>query len=152
MVEATATPAAAPEGKDAIYVQIGDFVKDKTGKRIGKTGGREIFDIVTAEIFALAAREGAFRFNGGFGSLHVKTYQPGTRRLPNGTETTFGVRQKLRYEEGVVTKALVKNKGNLPNALEARGKRTRATPAVEPEAAAPAESASKEGEDDLDLD
>lgn len=122
------TAGEAEEGhpsdkKEAIYVQLGDFVKEKTGKRIGKTGGREIFDLVVAQIFAAAAADGQFRFNGGFGSLHTKTYQPGTRRLPSGQETTFGERSKLRYEEGVVTKALVANGGNLTEALKARGDR-----------------------------
>jgi len=131
--------------KDAIYVQIGDFVKEKTGKRIGKTGGREIFDTVVEQIFASAVREGSFRFNGGFGSLHVKTYQAGTRRLPSGQETTFGERQKVRYEEGVVVKALITEGGDLAKALKARGSRAKAKPAAKDAPAA------KEGED-LDLD
>jgi hypothetical protein len=57
-----------------------------------------------------------FRFNGGYGSLHVKTYQAGTRRLPSGQETTFGERSKLRYEEGVVVAGLVASKGDLAKA------------------------------------
>jgi len=140
------TAVDAPvSAKDAIYVKIGDFVKESTGKRIGKTGGRKIFDMAVEEIFAAAVREGSFRFNGGFGSFHVKTYQAGTRRLPSGQETTFGERQKVRYEEGVVVKALIVEGGDLVKALKARGTR-KAKPAAKPEA-----KAAKEGED-LDLD
>jgi len=139
--------AEAPvSAKDAIYVQIGDFVKEKTGKRIGKTGGREIFDMVVEQIFAAAVRENSFRFNGGFGSLHVKTYQAGTRRLPSGQETTFGERQKVRYEEGVVVKALITEGGDLVKALKARGSRAKAKPATKDKAPA------KDKEADLDLD
>lgn len=155
--------APAPEGKEAIYIKINDFVKAKTGKRIGKTGGRELFDLFTEEIFALATKDGAFRFNGGFGSMHVRTYGAGTRRLPSGQVTTFGERQKLRYEEGVVVKALVKNSGNLKKALAVRGTRAKpevpAKEAAKPEApakeaAAPEveEAPSEDSGDDLDLD
>jgi len=142
------TEAAPVSAKDAIYIKIGDFVKEKTGKRIGKTGGREIFDRVVEQIFASAVTEGSFRFNGGFGSLHVKTYQAGTRRLPSGQETTFGERQKVRYEEGVVVKALIVNDGDLTKALKARGSR------VKPKAAAAkaAEAPAADAEPDLDLD
>jgi len=97
--------------KEAIYAKIGDVVKDKTGKRIGRTGGREIFDLVVTEVFTAAVREGTLRFNGGFGSLHKRTYKAGKRRLPSGAETVFGERQKMRYEEGVSVKALVASGG-----------------------------------------
>jgi nucleoid DNA-binding protein len=109
-------------GKEAIYIQIGEYVKDKTGKRIGKTGGREIFDMVVGEVFALATKDGTVRLNGGFGSFHVRNYSAGTRRLPSGQETTFGERKKLRYEEGVVVKALVENGGDLAKAAAAATK------------------------------
>jgi len=161
------------KGKVAIYEKVDAFVKEKTGKRIGKTGGREIFDMVINEMFALAAREGTARFNGGFGSLHVREYQAGSRRLPSGATTTFGEREKLRYEEGVVVKALVANKGNLEEALKARGSRApkegdaakpakeakapkapkpakEAKPAAAP-AAAPAPAAAAATDGDIDL-
>jgi hypothetical protein len=116
-----ATPVAETEkeplvGKDAIYARLGEMVKEMTGKRIGKTGGRKLFDKVVEEVFVEATKEGAFRFNGGYGSLHVKTYQAGSRRLPSGQETTFPERQKLRYEEGVVVAGLVASKGDLAKA------------------------------------
>lgn len=149
MSEKEATTDAAPvSAKDAIYTKIGDFVKEKTGKRIGKTGGREIFDTVVAEVFAAGVRDGSFRFNGGFGSFHVKTYQAGTRRLPSGQETTFGERKKLRYEEGVVVKALIVAGGDLDEAIKARGSRAKPAKAAK---AKDAPAAAKEGED-LDLD
>lgn len=121
-----AEAAAETTGKEAIYEKIAEHVKAKTDKRIGKTGGREIFDLVVSEIFAAAtAADGSFRFNGGFGSLHVREYQAGERRLPNGDTTTFGERKKLRYEEGVVVKALVENGGDLTEALKVRGSRAK---------------------------
>lgn len=150
-------PVEVAVGKEAIYIQISELIKEKTGKRVGKTGGREIFDLVTAAVFATAAEAGAFRFNGGFGSFHLKTYGAGSRRLPSGQETTFGERQKLRYEEGVVVKALVANGGNLEEALKVRG--SRAKPAADPNAGkgdetpqAEAAEAPAEAEGDVDLD
>lgn len=122
MSEVTSTTEVAAEetkvreplvGKEAIYDRLGDMVKEMTGKRIGKTGGRKIFDKVVEEIFTEATKEGTFRFNGGYGSMHVKVYSAGTRRLPSGQETTFGERQKLRYEEGVIVAGLVEHKGDL---------------------------------------
>jgi len=123
VTEAAAAEEDESSGKVAIYEKIAEYVKTKVGKRIGKTGGREIFDIVFSEFFALAAKEGTARFNGGFGSLHVRDYQAGSRRLPSGAQTTFGERRKMRYEEGVVVKTLVANGGNLEEATKARATR-----------------------------
>lgn len=148
-----AESANEASGKEAIYIMIGDMVKEKTGKRIGKTGGREIFDVVVEQIFALATKEGTIRLNGGFGSFHTREYSSGSRRLPSGQEVTFGERKKLRYEEGVVVKALVENSGNLEEALKARGSRVKeeveAAP-VKPAKAAPKSKAEKS--EDVELD
>lgn len=111
-VEETKEPVVRV-GKDAIYERLGALVKEMTGKRVGLAGGRKIFDAVVEEVFVEATKEGTFRFNGGYGSMHVKTYAAGSRRLPSGQETTFGERQKLRYEEGVVVAGLVEHKGDL---------------------------------------
>lgn len=100
-------------GKDAIYERLGNMVKEMTGKRIGLSGGRKLFDKVVEEVFVEATKEGSFRFNAGFGSLHVKHYGSGERRLPSGQMTTFGERSKLRYEEGVVVAGLVETNGDL---------------------------------------
>jgi len=158
MSEAATTEATAvktPSAKEAIYIKLGNLVQEKTGKRIGKTGGRDLFDLVIMEVFAAAAREGSLRFNGGFGSLHKRTYQAGERRLPSGQTTKFGERTKLRYEEGVVVKALNQNGGDLEDALTARGSRAKpAAVAADKTAEAPAtETAAEAGaDDDLDLD
>ena len=106
--------------KEHIYTRIAEYVKEKTGKRIGRTGGREIFDMAVQDIFASAVREGTLRFNGGFGSLHLRTYGSGKRRLPSGIVTTFGERKKMRYEEGVVGKSLIESGGDLEKAKAAR--------------------------------
>jgi nucleoid DNA-binding protein len=124
-------------GKEAIYGKLADFVLAKTGKRIGKAGGRVLFDMAIDEIFALATRDGTVRLNGGFGSFHIRDYTEGSRRLPSGQEVTFGPRKKLRYEEGVVVKALVANGGNLEEAYKVRGTRAKEEE-VQPAAAAPA--------------
>lgn len=140
--------------KDDIYALIAGVIKEKTGKRVGKAGGREIFDMVVQESFGLAVRQKALRFNGGFGSLHVKDYQAGSRRLPNGDTVTFGERSKLRYDEGVCVKQLVLNGGDMADALSVRGTRAKATPEtateVPPETATEAAPAEEGG--DLDLD
>lgn len=106
--------------KEQIYEELGQFVQDLTGKRIGKTGGRKVFDAVVSRIFEHATRNKVFRFNAGFGSLHVRNYGAGSRRLPSGAVTEFGERSKLRYEEGVVVEALIQNGGNLAAVLAAR--------------------------------
>lgn len=129
---ATAAEPAVLDGKDGIYARIGAMVMEQTGKRIGKSGGRKIFDAVTAEVFAEATKTGTIRFNAGFGSMHVRSYKAGSRKLPSGKETTFGVRKKLRYEEGVVVAALVANGGNLAAAFAKTAKP--AAPAAAPAA------------------
>lgn len=147
--KAEAVVAEAEEAgtvKEGIYTQIDAWVKTKTGKRIGKTGGREIFDLVTGGVFSAAASEGTFRFNGGFGSLHVKEYQAGERRLPSGQTTKFGKRRKIRYEEGVVVKALVDNGGDLAKAIAVRGSRAK------PEVAKAGKPAAAGKGEDLSLD
>jgi len=105
--EQAVTEASTPTAKEAMYVTIADHIKAKTGKRIGKTGGRELFDMVVSGVFKAAVTDGTFRFNGGHGSLHVKTYGAGSRNLPSGQKVTFGNRQKLRYEEGVEVKKMI---------------------------------------------
>lgn len=134
-------------GKDAIYERLGAMIKEMTGKRVGLAGGRKVFDEVIKEFFVEATKEGTFRFNGGFGSLHVKTYQAGERRLPSGQTTTFGERQKLRYEEGVVVAGLVAHKGDY-----AKVQADRAAEAANPTAAGavdPAPGDAAEGDVDL---
>lgn len=113
--------------KELIYEKLGEEIRAMTDKRVGKAGGRKLFDSVVEQIFAAAAKNGVFRFNGGFGSIHKRTYQAGERRLPAGQTVQFGERQKLRYEEGVVVEALVANGGDLTEALKARGSRAPAT-------------------------
>lgn len=109
------------EGKDAIYDALGKTIQEMTGKRVGLTGGRKVFDQAVEAVFAEATKEGSFRFNGGFGSLHVKTYGAGERRLPSGVVTKFGERKKVRYEEGVVVSGLVENGGDLAKVKALRG-------------------------------
>lgn len=150
-VTTTEAPETEATGKEAIYIELGDLVKTKTGKRIGKTGGREIFDIVVERIFALAVSEGTLRLNGGFGSFHVREYQPGSRRLPNGETVEFGDRKKLRYEQGVVVTALVENGGNLTEALKARGSRVKTDAPAEDAKPAPKTAADK-GDEAVELD
>ena len=112
--KATAPKTAVPETpKEALYVSIAEFVEGKTGKKIGKTGGHELFDLMVAGVFA-AAVNGGFRFNRGYGSMALKTYGAGSRKLPSGQDVTFGERQKLRYEEGQTVKQLVVGGGVLP--------------------------------------
>jgi hypothetical protein len=141
---ATSQPKAPVirEGKDAIYERLGSMVKEMTGKRIGITGGRAIFDKVVEEIFVEATKEGTFRFNGGFGSMHIKTYQAGSRRLPSGQMTTFDERQKLRYEEGVVVAGLVQHKGDLAKVQSERKEASTSDSASEAVDASDSDSAS----------
>lgn len=157
---AVAAPAAEAKepvirvGKDAIYERVGEMVKEMTGKRIGLSGGRKIFDKVVEEIFVEATKEGTFRFNAGFGSMHVKNYGPGERRLPSGQMTTFGDRQKLRYEEGVVVAGLVEHKGDLTKVQALREADAKDPVAVNPTpvAAVTGHATSAKAEGDVVLD
>lgn len=106
-------------GKEVVYAAIDALITAKTGKRIGKTGGHQVFDLVIETMIAEAVKNGPLRLNRGFGSLHLRKYKAGTRKLPSGKSTTFGDRQKLRYEEGVMTAALVKAGGDLEAAKKA---------------------------------
>ena len=102
--------AAEKDAKTQIHEKIATFVQTKTGKRIGRSGGKEIFDTVVADIFTFAVKGGSFRFPGGFGSLHVRHLNAGTKpkRLPSGAQTTLGEgRVKLRYVEGNEVKNLL---------------------------------------------
>lgn len=144
-VQADAAKADGAEvsiGKEAIYAEIADYVKAKTGKNIGKSGGQMIFNMAVSGIFATAVKEGTFRFNGGYGSLHVKQYKAGSRRLPSGQTTTFGEREKVRYEEGVTVQNLISGGGDsaaapapatpapvVPKAEATKSKAKAATPA-----------------------
>jgi len=103
-----APTAVASDPKEAIYIMIADFVKERTSKNIGKTGGHILFDAITAEVFRIAVEDGYFRYNRGYGSLEIKHYGAGSRRLPSGKEVTFGERDKLRYNQGKMVSELIK--------------------------------------------
>jgi len=122
--DATQSSTSVPKvlsSKEKIYEVVQEYVKSRTEKNIGRSGGQEIFNRVVECIFAAAAHDGVFRFNGGFGSLHIRTYKPGKRRIPSGAEVSFGERRKIRLEEGLVVKALVANQGDLEKAKKAKG-------------------------------
>jgi len=103
-----APTAVASDPKEGIYIMIADFVKERTSKNIGKTGGHILFDAITAEVFRIAVEDGYFRYNRGYGSLEIKHYGAGSRRLPSGKEVTFGERDKLRYNQGKMVSELIK--------------------------------------------
>lgn len=109
MAEQTET-AAETNAKQEIHEKIQDIVKEKTGKNIGRAGGKAIFDTVVEMVFSSASRDGSFRFPGGFGALHVRNLNEGTKpkRLPSGATTVIGAgRKKLRYVEGNEVKGLL---------------------------------------------
>jgi len=105
-----ASATEAPDSKAKIYRLIADFVKAKTGKEIGKSGGQDLFNLTVEQVFAATVADKTFRFNGGYGSLRLREYSAGSRKLPSGKSTTFGVRTKVRYEQGVSTTNLVLGK------------------------------------------
>lgn len=108
-VETTEVEAAWEGTKNEIHSYIDAAVKEKTGKRIGLTTAKEIFDGVVEQIFQQAVKNEGFRFPGGFGSLHLKKLGKSSapKRLPSGVmvEIPEG-RVKLRYTEGSAVKKL----------------------------------------------
>jgi len=135
--------------KQTIYQKIADYVNAKTGKNIGRSGGQELFNIVTEQVFASAVAEKNFRFNGGYGSLRIKNYSAGTRKLPSGKSTTFGERSKLRYEQGVTTTNLIDGKPvsvtPIPVAVEPAPKAAKTAAAAPAPATAPVTPAPADG-------
>lgn len=102
--------AAESNAKQAIHEKLQDLVREKTQKNIGRAGGKLLFDTAVQMIFESAAKDGSFRFPGGFGALHVRHLNAGTKpkRLPSGATTTIGEgRVKLRYVEGNEVKGLL---------------------------------------------
>ena len=100
-------PDPSSKGKEDLYKQIADLIEKKTSAPVPVSFGREIFDKVIEGVMNTAIKTGKFRFNGGYGSMKVKTYKGGTRTLPTQKSTSFGPRDKLRYIPGVeVEKAL----------------------------------------------
>lgn len=109
----TEDTAAETNAKQAIHEKLQDMVKDKTGKNIGRAGGKALFDTAIAMIFKAGVRDGSFRFPGGYGAFHVRHLNKGTKpkRLPSGATTTIGEgRVKLRYVEGNEVKELLGTK------------------------------------------
>jgi hypothetical protein len=109
----TQETAAETNAKQAIHERLQGLVKEKTGKNIGRAGGKLLFDTAIAEIFKSAVKDGSFRFPGGYGALHVRHLNEGTKpkRLPSGATTTIGAgRKKLRYVEGNEVKDLMGTK------------------------------------------
>jgi len=112
----TGTAAETDMERDAkvtIHERLKDMVKEKTGKNIGRAGGKALFDEAVKLVFGSATKEGSFRFPGGFGALHVRHLNKGSKpkRLPSGATTTIGEgRVKLRYVEGNEVKGMLGTK------------------------------------------
>lgn len=105
--------AAEANAKQNIHERLQALVKEKTGKNIGRAGGKALFDEAVKMFFTSAAKDGSFRFPGGFGALHVRHLNKGTKpkRLPSGATTEIGEgRVKLRYVEGNEVKSLLGTK------------------------------------------
>ena len=109
--------------KEQIYQVIADEVKEYTGKNIGRARGRIIFDRVIENVFMQLILNREMRLNGGFGSLKMKRYSAGERRLPSGQVVVYPERFKPYYEAGVVVTAMEKNGGDLKAALAERDAR-----------------------------
>lgn len=125
MTETSTAPvedSTEQDAKSAIHEEIRRLVKERTGKNIGRAGGKLIFDTVVKLVFTAAARDEDFRFPGGFGALHVRHLNKGTKpkRLPSGQTTTIGEgRVKLRYVEGNEVKGLLGTRKVKPIETEA---------------------------------
>lgn len=103
--ERTGTSYAAE--KAAIYTKLEELLGCEDGQ------AREAFDLVVEEVMASAIRVGSFRFNGGHGVLHLHTYTPFAKTLPDHSVRQVQPEPKLRLHSGRMTRALLENKGNL---------------------------------------
>lgn len=113
MAKEVVDTAADENAKQNIHERLQSIVKEKTGKNIGRAGGKLLFDTSVKMVFESATKDGNFRFPGGFGALHVRHLNKGTKpkRLPSGATTTIGEgRVKLRYVEGNEVKGLLGTK------------------------------------------
>lgn len=105
VVQADAPDYSAVIGKEAIYKALTDKIAGQTGKRVSQAFAKDVFNFVVEKSIDTAIQEGTIRFNGGYGSFKLRDLKGGTRQLPDGTTTSFGPRQKIRYESGVSVEA-----------------------------------------------
>jgi len=99
------TPQIADRKKE-IYEAVQAKFKEK-GSRISLQESKDFYDSLIKQTFAIATKEGYFRFPSGLGSLVVQTIgKEGSRkRLPSGQVVEVGVRDVLRYKAGTKTLA-----------------------------------------------
>jgi hypothetical protein len=97
--------------RERVYRAISSEIKKLTGgkpvQRLSKELGRDVLEAVTEIVFAVALREGYFRFPNGYGSLKVQRLKrdPQPKRLPTGEIVDMPPnRVKLRYEEGAAVR------------------------------------------------
>lgn len=104
------------EQKVEIYERIQGLVKARTGARINQEEAREIFDLVLEEAILAASQDGICRLNRGLGSLKVRHFPGGTRRLPTGDRVEYEARRKIQFDAGLTTLEILRAAGNAGDA------------------------------------
>ena len=120
-----ATGRSFAEQKQKIYERIQAAVRKQTERRINLDDAREIFDLVTEEMILAASQDGVCRLNRGLGSLKVRHFKGGTRKLPTGERVEYPARRKIQLDAGQTTLSILES---LPNAGDSavRGRLKRA--------------------------
>lgn len=101
------------EQKNEIYGRIQTLVRTMTGERINREEARQIFDLSLEEAILAATTDGVCRLNRGMGSLKVKTYDGGTRRLPTGETVAYPEKRKIQLSPGQTTQEVLDAAPNL---------------------------------------
>lgn len=104
------------EQKQEIYEKIQAMVYKRTGERLNLGGARAIFDLVVEETILAASSDGACRLNRGMGSLKVRSFPGGTRRLPTGEMVKYPARRKIQFDAGQTTLEVMEGAANAGDA------------------------------------
>lgn len=116
----TATGRSFAEQKQEIYERIQTLIRMQTGQRVNLEEAREIFDLVTEEAILAASKDGVCRLNRGLGSLKVRHFSGGTRRLPTGEVVSYPARRKIQFDAGQTTASILEARANAGDAAVRR--------------------------------
>ncbi len=107
-----ATGRSFAEQKQEIYERIQALVWKRGGGRINLEEAREVFDLVMEEAILAASKDGVCRLNRGLGSLKVRHFPKGTRRLPTSEVVDYPARRKIQLDAGQTTLAILAARAN----------------------------------------
>jgi hypothetical protein len=118
-------------GMDFVYFTMSDAV-DKMGRprkkgsrrKLSVKNSKALFHIAMRAVLEVLYKEGSVRLGDGFGTLKIVILPPSLYKLPSGHIIEKGSRKKVKFSEGIVVKAAMKEDISFEEIYEKRERKS----------------------------